>query len=209
MGTTRRHSRGTFSEWLVLSPPSQQQQVIATPRRSLHRRRCRRRRLALTIRLRGPVAVSSPLKRQHGAPFVHGSVCDAVMGRSYRGSLFCAWTHVIGKTNDCYVSTEHAITYDVKMKDPELALRSLTRSPYGKDYALIHGVVKFFNDEKGCGFITQDDGGYDLFVHRTAVNGEALMACDEVTESPYTTNVGFHSCMIRNDEPCNVRALTT
>jgi CspA family cold shock protein len=31
------------------------------------------------------------------------------------------------------------------------------------------GVVKFFNDEKGYGFITNDETGKDVFVHKTGL----------------------------------------
>ncbi len=41
------------------------------------------------------------------------------------------------------------------------------------------GTVKFFNAEKGYGFIKPDDGGRDIFVHITAVEKAGLSALSE------------------------------
>ncbi|MFP3920317.1 MAG: cold-shock protein [Dichotomicrobium sp.] len=41
------------------------------------------------------------------------------------------------------------------------------------------GTVKFFNQTKGYGFITPDEGGKDVFVHISAVERSGLAALDE------------------------------
>jgi CspA family cold shock protein len=43
----------------------------------------------------------------------------------------------------------------------------------------MRGVCKWFNDQKGFGFITPDDGSKDLFVHYSGILGEGRRSLQE------------------------------
>ena len=44
---------------------------------------------------------------------------------------------------------------------------------------MAQGVVKWFNAEKGFGFISVDGGGPDVFVHFSAIQGDGYRTLDE------------------------------
>ena len=52
------------------------------------------------------------------------------------------------------------------------------------------GTVKWFNDDKGFGFITPDDQGKDLFVHHTAIQGSGFKSLAEGAKVSYEATQG-------------------
>ena len=52
------------------------------------------------------------------------------------------------------------------------------------------GTVKWFNETKGFGFISQDDGGADVFVHFSAIQGSGFKTLEEGQKVEFTVTDG-------------------
>ena len=52
------------------------------------------------------------------------------------------------------------------------------------------GTVKFFNEAKGFGFILQDDGGKDLFIHASEIKGGDDTTLEEGQKVEYEIGEG-------------------
>lgn len=64
------------------------------------------------------------------------------------------------------------------------------------------GTVKWFNDEKGFGFITPDDSGKDLFVHHSSIQGDGFKSLTEGAKVSYDAEQGT-----KGPAAANVQAL--
>jgi cold shock protein len=66
---------------------------------------------------------------------------------------------------------------------------------------MAQGTVKWFNDEKGYGFISPDDGGEDLFVHYSSIEGDGFRALDEGARVTFEKTQGKKGMQAVNVNP--------
>lgn len=64
------------------------------------------------------------------------------------------------------------------------------------------GTVKWFNSEKGYGFISQDGGGADVFVHFSAIQADGYRSLDENQRVEFEITQGQ-----KGPQAANVRAV--
>lgn len=65
----------------------------------------------------------------------------------------------------------------------------------------ITGTVKWFNADKGFGFITQDNGGDDVFVHFRAIVGDGYKTLEEGQRVSFDTEKGQKGLQAANVTP--------
>ncbi|WP_328476195.1 cold-shock protein [Actinoplanes sp. NBC_00393] len=63
------------------------------------------------------------------------------------------------------------------------------------------GTVKWFNGEKGFGFITQDDGGPDVFAHFSAIASSGYRSLDENQRVEFEVAQGAKGLQAQNIRP--------
>ncbi len=72
-----------------------------------------------------------------------------------------------------------------------------------KGRRMARGTVKWFSSEKGYGFITPEDGGEDLFVHHTGIEGTGFKSLEEGDKVSYEPTRGR-----KGEQAANVRKVS-
>jgi CspA family cold shock protein len=71
-----------------------------------------------------------------------------------------------------------------------------------KESTVEKGTVKWFNEKKGFGFITPDDGSEDLFVHHSNIDGEGFRSLQDGQAVEYEVGEGRKGPQATTVRPC-------
>jgi CspA family cold shock protein len=89
--------------------------------------------------------------------------------------------------------------FSSSLQDPALG-RMPNFLIFQEDKDMATGTVKWFNDAKGFGFITPDDGGKDLFAHFSAIQDAGFKSLKEGQKVSFDKTTGP-----KGDQASNIR----
>jgi CspA family cold shock protein len=78
---------------------------------------------------------------------------------------------------------------------------AVSRLRYKEKMSMAQGTVKWFNAEKGFGFIAQENGGDDVFVHYSAIQTQGYKSLDENQRVEFDVTQGPKGPQAENVRP--------
>jgi cold shock protein len=84
---------------------------------------------------------------------------------------------------------------------PTHTVCAASTAPPKESKKMPQGTVKWFNGEKGFGFIAPDDGSKDVFVHYSAITGSGYRSLDENQRVEFETTQGQKGPQAENVRP--------
>ena len=96
-----------------------------------------------------------------------------------------------------FISQEYAPN---KLKPRDIIFKRPVKRPK-EQYSMSTGTVKWFNADKGFGFITPDDGGNDLFVHHSEVKTTGYATLSENQKVKFEVGQGKKGPCANNVTP--------
>jgi len=100
------------------------------------------------------------------------------------------------------LSRTHVVRHQRPLRTRRSGTRGRTRGPHNKRKdTMATGTVKWFNSEKGYGFIAPDDGTADIFAHFSAIAGDGFKELREDQKVEFDAERGPKGMQAANIRP--------
>jgi len=110
------------------------------------------------------------------------------------------WRQIVGSTLVTAFAAAQVLSLSLTLEVSGRRSQDLIKSSQGIRN-MSTGTVKWFNDEKGYGFIKPDDGGQDLFAHYSQINADGFKSLKENQKVSFEVTTGPRGKQASNIKP--------